>query len=528
MDSSEPTKGTKRAGGAGAATRKDILRIVACGAVGDGKATLLGQLLSDRSIVSDDRRARRDTETSAAPEQGIAVDLAYRSFETGKRRFVLADVPAGSAQIRDIAAGASQADLALVVVDVRQGVGPETRRQASVLQVMGIRHLVVAANKMDLVEWDEIRFREVERAYTALAAAMGIERVTVIPVSAQHGDNVAARSAAMGWYQGPTLLAHLEAVDVAHGDPITTADDAPVVSADQLQATLVWLGNEKLVPERRHSIRFNTAATTGKIMTVKYRFDIDTAAHLSTRTLDRNEIGVVTLALDRELPIHSYGDNRQTGFFVVIDRHTDATLGVGIVQFPLRRATNVKWHALAVDKSVRAAKKAQRPRCFWFTGLSGSGKSTIANMMDRRLTAVDRHTYLLYGDNVRHGLNQDLGFTETDRVENIRRMAEVAKLMVDAGLIVLVCAISPYRQDREMARRLFEAGEFIEVFVDTPLAECERRDPKGLYRKARQGLIPNFTGISAPYERPEKPEFHLDGTWAVEDLVEQIFAQIEA
>ena len=316
-------------------------------------------------------------------------------------------------------------------------------------------------------------------------------------------------------------------VDVSRGDLVTRNDEAAIVFADQLQATVIWLGDEKLVPERRHLIRFNAATTTGKIMTVKYRLDIDSAAHLSTRTLECDDIGVVTLVLDEELPIDSYAENRYTGFFSIIDRCSDATLGVGVVQFPLRRATNVKWHALAVDKTVRAAKKAQKRRCFWFTGFSGSGKSTIANMMDRRLTAADRHTDLLDGDNVRHGLNHDLGFTEPDRVENIRRMAEVAKLMVDAGLIVPVCAISPYRQDREMARRLFEAGEFIEVFVDTPLEECERRDPKGLYQKARKGLIPNFTGISAPYERPTAPEFRLDGTQAVEDLVEQIFAQIE-
>jgi bifunctional enzyme CysN/CysC len=606
---------------------RDTLHFITCGSVDDGKSTLIGRLLWDSKLLLDDQRAQVEKESatagragpgnldfsllvdglSAEREQGITIDVAYRYFQTDRRNFIVADTPGHPQYTRNMATGASTADLAVVLIDAEIGVQTQTRRHATIVHVMGIRHVVVAVNKMDLVGWDEGVFRAIEEACAALANDLGITHITTIPVSALLGDNVFEPSANMPWYQGPTLMGLLETadvdrsaaeafrfsvqwvnrpdagfrgysgtvrggairpgdavcvwpartearidrivtydgdrpeavsgdavtlvldreVDVSRGDLIAREDEPAPPVADQVQAKMIWVGDEKLVPERNHLIRFSTVTTTGRIMTIKHRLDVDTSAQLGARTLECNDIGVVTVSLDRALPIDSYGENRHTGSFVVIDRYTNATLGAGMVEFPLRRATNVVWHELSIDKNLRATSKGQKPRCLWFTGLSGSGKSTVANMVDRRLTSAHRHTYVIDGDNVRHGLNQDLGFTEPDRVENIRRIAEVAKLMVDAGLIVMVCAISPYRRDREMARGLFETGEFVEIHVDTPLEECEKRDPKGLYEKARQGRIPNFTGISAPYEAPETPEIRLDGTHPVEDLVELVVERLD-
>jgi bifunctional enzyme CysN/CysC len=544
---------------------------------------------------------------SAEREQGITIDVAYRFFQTERRKFIVGDTPGHAQYTRKMATAASTADMAVILIDARHGVVTQTRRHATIVALMGIRHVLMVANKIDLVGFDEGRFNDIATAFGAVAGELGIAEVGAVPVSALHGDNVSTRSDRMGWYDGPTFMDYLDGVqiapgaaspfrfpvqwvnrpdpdfrgysgtvrggsvrvgdavriwpsqtgaeiarivtfdgemeeafagdavtlvldrdvDVSRGDVLTAAEDGAMALADQFQADLVWVGEEPMVPHRRYVVRLGTATTGGQITQVKHRLDVDNhLAHIAARTLSLNDIGVATLALDRALPFDRYKDNRDTGAFTLIDPYTNATLAAGMIEHPLRRATNVVWHETSVDKALRAQLKAQRPACLWFTGLSGSGKSTVANLLDQRLAAGGAHTYVLDGDNVRHGLNNDLGFTEADRVENIRRIAEVAKLMVDAGLIVIVCAISPYQRDREMARALFEEGEFIEVFVDTPLAECEARDPKDLYRKARAGLIPNFTGISAPYETPETPEVHLDGVSAPEDLVEQVLQKL--
>lgn len=606
---------------------KDEIHFITCGSTDCGKSTLIGRLLWDGRFISDDQLGMLQNESrpadcahdstidfsqlvdgqAAEREQGIKIDVACRYFQTDRRNFVVTDAPDHPQFTRQMATEASNADLAVIVVDALQGVRTQTRRHMTIAQMLGIRHFVFAVNKMDLADWDEARFREVEIEVLGFAEDLEFRNAIAIPVSALQGDNVFASSSRMAWYQGPTLMAHLESIhidrgqdgpfrfpvqrvnragldspeisgtvrggvvrpgdalyiwpagskvradrvftdgldfgkaadddaltivldsdaDVSQGDIITRAEDETVTIADQFQAKLLWVGDEKLVPERSHLIRFGMATTTGRVMTIKHRIEFDTLARLPAHTLECNDMGVVTIMLDRALLIDNYAKNRTTGSFAVIDQYTNAKIAIGTVEFPLRRSTNIIWHRSAVDKALRASNKSQRPRCLWFTGFSGSGKSTLANMFDRRLTAANRHTYVLDGDNVRHGLNHDLGFTESDRVENTRRMAEVAKLMVDAGLIVLVCAISPYRRDRKMARSLFESDEFVEVFVDTPIEECEARDPKGLYRKARKGEIPNFTGISAPYERPEDAEIHLDGTKPVEDLVDVLVSRIE-
>ena len=608
------------------AAENDLLHFITCGSVDDGKSTLIGRLLWDSKLLLDDQREVLERESrsfgksgeaavdfallvdglSAEREQGITIDVAYRFFATDRRKFIVADTPGHEQYTRNMVTGASTADLAVILVDARQGILTQTRRHATIVGMMGIRHVVLAVNKMDLVDWDAARFQSIENEFSDLAPTLGISELTCIPLSALHGDNVMHGSDRTPWYGGPTLMAHLEAVrvprqdrrglrlpvqwvnrpdhtfrgyagtirsgelrlgmpirvvpsgltagvarivtydgdlasaatddavtvvldkeiDVSRGDVIVAADDDSVAVADQLQAQMIWMGEEPLVPGRAHLLRLGTAWANATVTAVKYRLDVNTGAHEAAKTLALNEVGTVTLKLDRPLPFDRYGDNRSTGGFILIDRYSHATVAAGLVEHELRRATNVVWHETEVTRAVRAEQKGQKPVCVWLTGLSGSGKSTIANMLDKRLVADDRHTYILDGDNVRHGLNRDLGFTEADRVENIRRIAEVAKLMVDAGLIVVVCAISPYRSDRELARALFADGEFIEIFVDTPLETCEARDPKGLYRKARAGEIPNFTGISAPYERPASPEVHLDGRRPVDDLVAEVFGAL--
>jgi len=592
------------------ASSTDRLRFITCGSVDDGKSTLIGRLLFDSRQASDDQLAAlaRDSAKhgtqganldfallvdglSAEREQGITIDVAYRYFSTTKRHFIVADCPGHEQYTRNMATGASTADLAIVLVDARKGVLPQTRRHSWICALFGVRQVLLAVNKMDLVAWDKAVFDGIVREYAALAEAVGIERVQAVPVSALQGDNL-TRHGDAAWYEGPTLLEHLEAApipapdvdgaarlpvqlvlrpdssfrgyagtlahgrvavgdavcvqpsnveariervlvggvdveraeagqaivvtldrerDVSRGDLISAATSALPVS-DQFAAHVVWMDEAPLVPGRGYWLRIGTREVAATVTAISHRVDVNTQAHEPARQLAMNDVGLVKLSLAAPIPLATYEESRALGGFVLVDRLTNATAGAGVVRHGLRRGENLRWQAFTVDKAVRAAQKGQTPRCVWFTGLSGSGKSTIANLVERGLVAQGCHTYVLDGDNVRHGLNRDLGFTEADRVENLRRVAEVAKLMVDAGLVVLVSFIAPYARERGMARSLFAPGEFVEVFVDTPLEVCEARDVKGLYAKARAGKIPNFTGINAPYERPEAPDLQLDTT----------------
>ena len=608
----------------------DLLRFITCGSVDDGKSTLLGRLLYDAGMLPDDqlaalardsRKLHADADAGdaldfalltdgldAEREQGITIDVAYRYFHTARRSFIVADCPGHEQYTRNMATGASNAELAVVLVDARKGLLPQTRRHTYICSLLGIRQVVLAVNKMDLVGCDEAVYREISEAYRALAQTLGIARVDCLPVIAPGGDNVGTRSTRMPWYSGPTLLDLLEAADatparaadfrmpvqwvnrpdqsfrgyagticggrVARGDEvmvqpgvqcarierIVTADgeldsagdgqavtlcldreidvsrgdviaDArrPAPVADQFACHLLWVGDAALLPNRTYWLKLGTRTVNARVMSIKYKVDVDSQAKLAARQLALNEVGYCTLGLDDEVAFEAYADNRTLGGFILIDRLSNATVACGMLDFALGRSANVHWQHVDIDKGVRAASKGQQPLCLWFTGLSGAGKSTIANLVERRLHALGCHTYLLDGDNIRHGINKDLGFTPEDRVENIRRIAEVAHLMVDAGLIVLVSAISPYRSERQSARELFAAAEFMEVFVDAPLEECERRDPKGLYRKARAGTIRNFTGIDAPYERPVAPDIHLLSTGQhAEQLAEQVVARVLA
>jgi bifunctional enzyme CysN/CysC len=587
---------------------KDLLRLITCGSVDDGKSTLIGRLLHDSQLIMDDQlqalaadSARHGTTGNeldfallvdgleAEREQGITIDVAHRFFTTPRRSFMVADTPGHEQYTRNMATGASNAQLAIILVDARKGVLMQTRRHSFICALLGIRHVVLAVNKIDLVDHDRQAFARIVADYQAFAAALGFISVMPIPLSARHGDNVIARSSNTAWYDGPCLLDYLESIDVqsegasrpfrfpvqwvnrpdsefrgyagtvasgsiAPGDDIVvaasgklsrvarivTADgdrdraaagDAVTITladeidigrgdmlarptehpevADQFAAHLIWMDQDALVPGRSYVLRIGTQSVSASVTTIKYKIDVNTREHLATHTFALNEIGFCNLATALPVSFDAYEANRRTGSFIVIDRYTNRTVGAGMIAFALRRAANIAWQPLAVGKKDRAGLKNQKPCIVWFTGLSGAGKSTIANLVDQKLFAMAHHTMLLDGDNVRHGLNRDLGFTEADRVENIRRAGEVAKLMVDAGLIVICSFISPYKAEREMVRGLVGAGEFIEVFVDTPLEECVQRDPKGLYSKARAGKIKNFTGIDAPYETPEAPEVHL-------------------
>jgi bifunctional enzyme CysN/CysC len=610
------------------AAGKGLLRFITCGSVDDGKSTLLGRLLYDAGTVPEDQLAAlaRDSRRlhadagdaldfalltdglDAEREQGITIDVAYRYFHTARRSFIVADCPGHEQYTRNMATGASNAELAVVLVDARKGLLPQTRRHTYICSLLGIRQVVLAVNKMDLVDGDEAVYREISEAYRALAQTLGIASVTCLPVIAPGGDNVGTRSPRMPWYRGPSLLELLEAADaaparaadfrmpvqwvnrpdqsfrgyagticggrVARGDEvlvqpgvqrarierIVTADgeldsagdgqavtlcldrdidvsrgdviaDArrPAPVADQFACHLLWVGDAALLPNRTYWLKLGTRTVNARVMSIKYKVDVNSQAKLAARQLALNEVGYCTLGLDDEVAFEAYADNRTLGGFILIDRLSNATVACGMLDFALGRSANVHWQHVDIDKGVRASSKGQQPLCLWFTGLSGAGKSTIANLVERRLHALGCHTYLLDGDNIRHGINKDLGFTPEDRVENIRRIAEVAHLMVDAGLIVLVSAISPYRSERQSARELFAAAEFMEVFVDAPLEECERRDPKGLYRKARAGTIRNFTGIDAPYERPVAPDIHLLSTGQhAEQLAEQVVARVLA
>jgi bifunctional enzyme CysN/CysC len=591
----------------GNASARSSLRFITCGSVDDGKSTLLGRLLYDAGMLPDDqldmlrkesRRQHPDSDVldfslltdglDAERQQGITIDVAYRYFHSARRNFVVADCPGHEQYTRNMATGASRADLAVVLVDARKGLLTQTRRHTYICALLGIRKVVLAVNKMDLVDYQQDVYQAIETAYRELADQLGIRSVHALPVAALTGDNVGARTARMPWYHGPSLLELLESidvepvqaaefrmpvqwvnrphqdfrgyagticsgrikpgdevmvqpgthkarvarivtadgdlsqahigqavtltldrdVDVSRGDVITDAA-RPAPEADQFAAHVLWMGDEALLPNRGYWLKVGTKTVNARVTQIKHKVDVNTQAKLAAHRLALNEVGYCNLDLDHPIAFESYAVNHELGGFILIDRQSNATVACGMLDFALHRASNVHWQHLDVDKQSRARNKGQMPKCVWFTGLSGAGKSTIANLLERKLCARGYHTYLLDGDNLRHGLNRDLGFTPEARVENVRRVAEVAHLMVDAGLIALVCVISPFRSEREFARSLFDEGEFLEVFVDTSLEECERRDPKGLYRRARAGEISNFTGIDSPYEVPLQPQVHL-------------------
>jgi bifunctional enzyme CysN/CysC len=590
------------------APRKDTLRFMTCGSVDDGKSTLIGRLLRDLHAIRDDQQVALQTDSRqfgtqgnaidyallcdgllAEREQGITIDVAYRYFATARRRFIVADTPGHEQYTRNMATAASNAALAVLLLDATKGMLTQTRRHSRILAMMGVRHVLLAVNKMDLAGYAQPVFDDLVSEYRQFAAALGFVSVQAMPLSALKGDNFLVRSGHTSWYQGPTLLDYLEnirlvedsaaeafrmpvqwvnrshaalrgycgtlaagelhagdrirvmpsgvetrvreitlgvtvctaastgdavmvtlsdEVDVGRGDVLVAADQVPEV-ADQFEARLIWMAMQPLLPGRSYLMKLHTREVPATVTAIKYREDVNTGARLAAKALAMNEIATVTLSTRQPVVFEPYTVNRTLGGFILIDRLSFETVGGGMLNFALRRASNLHRQTLDVTQVTRATLMQQRPRCIWFTGLSGAGKSTLANLLEKRLHAEGRHTYLLDGDNVRHGLNRDLGFTEADRVENIRRVAEVARLMVDAGLIVLVSLISPYRAERRMARELFAPEEFLEVFVDAPLAECERRDPKGLYAKARRGELTNFTGIDSVYEAPHAPDIHL-------------------
>jgi bifunctional enzyme CysN/CysC len=592
--------------------RKSLLRFITCGSVDDGKSTLIGRLLYDSKMIFEDQLAALEADSkrvgtqgqeidfallvdglAAEREQGITIDVAYRFFTTEKRKFIVADTPGHEQYTRNMVTGASTADLAVILIDARKGVLTQTRRHSFLAHLIGIKHIVLAVNKMDLVGYDRTVFERILLSYRAFASEIGITNFTAIPISGFKGDNITALSENTPWFRGPALIEHLETVEVAaqrdvtsnfrlpvqwvnrpnldfrgfsgqiaggsvkpgdavrvlpsgkttmvdrivtldgdldeavagqsvtltlsdevdcsRGDVIAAADNPPE-AADQFEATLVWMADEAMIAGRAYWLKLATQTVSATIQQPKYEINVNTLDHLAAKTLELNGIGVVELSTDKPIVFEAYADNRTLGGFILIDKLTNATVAAGMLHFSLRRAQNVHWQASDVDRDMRANLKNQRPALLWFTGLSGSGKSTIANLVEKKLHRMNRHSFLLDGDNVRHGLNRDLGFTEADRIENIRRVGEVAKLMTDAGLIVITAFISPFRAEREMVRAMLPEGEFIEIFIDTPLAEAERRDVKGLYKKARAGQLKNFTGIDSPYEAPETPEIRIDTT----------------
>ncbi|HTN41566.1 MAG TPA: sulfate adenylyltransferase subunit CysN [Asticcacaulis sp.] len=604
--------------------KKDLLRFLTCGSVDDGKSTLIGRLLYDTKLIFEDQLASIEKDSKkhgtvgddidlallvdglqAEREQGITIDVAYRFFTTDKRKFIVADTPGHEQYTRNMATGASNSDLAVILIDARKGILTQTRRHSFIVSLLGIRHVVLAVNKIDLMEYSQDVFNEIVADYQAFAADFGFETLQAIPMSARYGDNVLDRSQNLPWYKGPTLVEHLETVqidqdqstkpfrlqvqwvnrpdlnfrgfsgtissgtirpgdevlvaksgksstvksivtydgdlpvaaaaqaitltledeiDISRGDVLSAIDARPEVS-DQFQARLIWMSEDELIPGRTLLIKIGAKTVSASVTEIKHKTDVNTFADLAAKTLKLNEVALVNIALQEPVAFDPYADNHEMGAFIVIDRVLNLTLGAGMIDHGLRRATNVHWQALDVNKATRAGAKNQKPVVLWFTGLSGAGKSTIANLVEKKLLSLSHHTYLLDGDNVRHGLNKDLGFTDADRVENIRRVAEVSKLMVDAGLITLVSFISPFRAERQMARELLGQNEFIEIYVSTPLDVVEKRDIKGLYAKARAGEIRNFTGIDSPYEAPESPELTLDTTSQTpEVLAEQVVA----
>lgn len=606
---------------------KSLLRFITCGSVDDGKSTLIGRLLWDSKLIFEDQLAALESDSrkvgtqggeidfallldglQAEREQGITIDVAYRFFSTDKRKFIVADTPGHEQYTRNMATGASTADVAVILIDARKGILTQTRRHSFITSLLGIKHVVLAVNKMDLIHYDQSKFDEIVAAYQAFAAQLNYSSITAIPLSALRGDNMIEASANTPWYAGPTLLAHLETVQVEQdaidkpfrlpvqwvnrpnldfrgfsgtissgrvkpGDEIVvtasgqtskvkdivtfdgnldeaiagqaitlTLEDeidisrgdvlAPVTAkpdfADQFEARIIWMHEDHLLPGRPYIIKMGGQVTNAQISDLKYKVNVNTLEHVAGKTLELNEVGIANISTDKALAFDPYDDNRHSGRFIIIDRFTNATVGAGMVNHSLRRATNIKWQEMDINKGARAYQKGQKSVILWFTGLSGAGKSTVANLVEKKLHALGKHTYTLDGDNVRHGLNKDLGFTDADRVENIRRVGETAKLFVDAGVITLVSFISPFRSERQFARSLVEKEEFIEVFIDTPLEVCEQRDVKGLYKKARAGEIEHFTGISSPYERPENAEIVVNtADQSAEEAAERIVAKLE-
>jgi bifunctional enzyme CysN/CysC len=602
---------------------KSLLRFITCGSVDDGKSTLIGRLLYDSKMIFEDQLAALEADSrrvgtqgqnidfallvdglAAEREQGITIDVAYRFFATDRRKFIVADTPGHEQYTRNMITGASTADLAVILVDARKGVLVQTRRHSYLAHLIGIRNIVLAVNKMDLIDYDQGRYDAIVSDYAVFAETIGIKAFVPMPISGFAGDNVSTPSERMPWYSGPTLMEHLETVqldadadqakpfrmpvqwvnrpnldfrgfsglisagkvqpgdavrilpsgrqstitriatmggdldegvagqsvtlcladevDCSRGDVIAPAANPPQ-AADQFEATIVWMADEEMLPGRPYWLKIGTQMVTANIHAPKYQVNVNTMEHLAAKTLELNAIGVCTLATDRNVVFEPYEQNRDLGGFILIDKFTNATVAAGMIHFSLRRAQNVHWQATDVTREKHAELMRQKPAVLWFTGLSGAGKSTIANLVEKKLARMNRHTFLLDGDNVRHGLNKDLGFTDADRVENIRRVGEVAKLMTDAGLIVITAFISPFRAERDMVREMMPAGEFIEIFVDTALEEAERRDVKGLYGKARAGQLANFTGIDSPYEKPEHAEIVIDtARFSAEQAAEMI------
>lgn len=591
---------------------KTMLRFITCGSVDDGKSTLIGRLLFDSKMIFEDQLAQLSADSrrvgtrgeeidfallvdglAAEREQGITIDVAYRFFATEKRKFIVADTPGHEQYTRNMVTGASTADLAVILIDARKGVLTQTRRHSYLAHLIGIRHIVLAVNKMDLVAYRQDVFDQIVSDYREFARSIGITEFTPIPISGINGDNITAPSVNTPWYDGPSLLPYLEAVEldqsadqdkpfrmpvqwvnrpnlnfrgfagtiasgqIRPGDAVRvlpsgkvstitrivtldgdldqavagqsvtlaladeidcsrgqviTAAKSPVEVADQFEATIVWMDEAEMLPGRAYWLKAGTQTISASVHEPKYQINVNTMEHLAAKTLDLNAIGVANVTTDREIPFAPYAESRDLGGFILIDKLANRTVAAGMIHFSLRRAQNVHWQAVDITREKHAELKNQKPVVLWMTGLSGSGKSTIANLVEKKLVRMNRHTFLLDGDNVRHGLNKDLGFTDADRVENIRRVGEVARLMTDAGLIVITAFISPFRAEREMVRAMMQPGEFIEVFVDTPIEVAEERDVKGLYAKARAGQLKNFTGIDSPYEPPETPQIHIDTT----------------
>jgi bifunctional enzyme CysN/CysC len=589
---------------------KTMLRFITCGSVDDGKSTLIGRLLYDSKMIFEDQLAALEADSkrvgtqggeidfallvdglAAEREQGITIDVAYRFFATEKRKFIVADTPGHEQYTRNMVTGASTTDLAVILIDARKGVLTQTRRHSYLVHLLGVRHLVLAVNKMDLVGYDQQVFDSIVADYTDFARSIGIDSFVPIPISGLAGDNITSRSANTPWFEGPTLLAHLEEIEVDSGADqaqpfrmpvqwvnrpnldfrgfsgfvasgairpgdavrvlpsgktsrvarivslegdrdlavagesvtLTLADEidcsrgqvivaaqSPLEVADQFETTLVWMDEAEMVPGRAYWLKIGAQTVSATVHQPKYEVNVNTQEHLAAKTLDLNAIGVANVTTDREIPFAPYAENRDLGGFILIDKITNQTVAAGMIHFALRRAQNIHWQATDIGRDHHARMKHQKPAVLWLTGLSGSGKSTIANIVEKKLARMNRHTFLLDGDNVRHGLNKDLGFTEADRIENIRRVGEVAKLMTDAGLIVITAFISPFRSERDMVRGMMQPGEFMEVFIDTPLEVAEARDVKGLYAKARAGQLKNFTGIDSPYEAPENAEIRID------------------
>lgn len=606
---------------------KSMLRFITCGSVDDGKSTLIGRLLYDSKMIFEDQLAALEADSkrvgtqgaeidfallvdglAAEREQGITIDVAYRFFNTEKRKFIVADCPGHEQYTRNMITGASTADLAVILVDARKGVLVQTRRHSYLCHLIGIRNIVLAVNKMDLVDYDQTVFDDIVSDYAAFAQSIGIESFTAMPISGFRGDNITAPSRNTPWYTGPSLVEHLETVEVlssvdagkpfrlpvqwvnrpnldfrgfsgliatgsvkpgdavrvlpsgktstvtrivtldgdleqavagqsvtlcfadevdcSRGDVIASAESPPQ-AADQFEATLVWMDDEPLLVGRGYWLKLGTQTVSVTVQQPKYAVNVNTMEHVAAKTLDLNAIGVAEIITDKPIVFEPYAENRALGGFILIDKITNRTVSAGMLHFALRRAQNVHWQPTDLTREDHARMKNQTPKVLWFTGLSGAGKSTIANEVEKRLALMNRHTFLLDGDNVRHGLNKDLGFTEADRIENIRRVGEVAKLMADAGLIVLTAFISPFRAEREMVRNMLPEGEFVEIFVDTPLEVAEARDVKGLYKKARSGALKNFTGVDSPYEEPLSPEIRIDtGAMTIEEAAEYVIRQL--